>query len=189
MPQFAPSSASVEPFAEKKRNEAPSTHRRGTFLSHHNILDLARIQHPTLSVQRLRTNTSSTSAIMAYLPRSALARRRSANKYSRSIATKAPSLLTILFACLAVFAFAATFAPATVGVAAQDSTKKSEYGTVIGIDLGTTWVSHTTSSGRVVSDLPLASQLLLRWSSTSRPRRNHHQRPRKPYHTLLRRIH
>ncbi len=48
-----------------------------------------------------------------------------------------PSLLTLLVAVLGLFAFAATFAPASVGVhAAAD--KKSEYGTVIGIDLGTT---------------------------------------------------
>lgn len=48
-----------------------------------------------------------------------------------------PTLLSAFFALLAVFAFATTFAPASVGVAAQD--KKSEYGPVIGIDLGTTY--------------------------------------------------
>lgn len=47
-----------------------------------------------------------------------------------------PSLLGAFFALLALFAFASFVSP-SLGVAAQD--KKSEYGTVIGIDLGTTY--------------------------------------------------
>ncbi|KDN52192.1 heat shock protein 70 [Tilletiaria anomala UBC 951] len=80
---------------------------------------------------------------MAYLPRSATAsQRQQARLAKRSLASSLtrPSLLSIIFAFLTIFAFASTFAPATVGVAADDaSTKKSEYGTVIGIDLGTTY--------------------------------------------------
>lgn len=79
---------------------------------------------------------------MVYLPRSAFQRRqrKSTNRNSSLTAALArPSLLTILFTLLTIFAFAATFAPASFAVSADAAAdKKSEYGTVIGIDLGTT---------------------------------------------------
>lgn len=82
-------------------------------------------------------------SIMAYLKTSLTPsqRRRVAGskRSSSSSLLKSLSPLNVIFAFLAIFAFATTFAPGSNfgGVAAQDQ-KRSEYGSVIGIDLGTT---------------------------------------------------
>ncbi|PWN18283.1 heat shock protein 70 [Microstroma glucosiphilum] len=80
---------------------------------------------------------------MAYLKTSltpSQRRRVAGNKRSSSSLLKSLSPLNVIFAFLAIFAFATTFAPGSNfgGVAAQDQ-KRSEYGSVIGIDLGTTY--------------------------------------------------
>lgn len=79
---------------------------------------------------------------MAYLKTSltpSQRRRVAGTKRSSSSLLKSLSPLNVIFAFLAIFAFATTFAPGSNfgGVAAQDQ-KRSEYGSVIGIDLGTT---------------------------------------------------
>ena len=81
---------------------------------------------------------------MAYFASSLTpSQRRRASRSKRSSTSFLSSLspLNVIFAILAIFAFATAFAPAGsnagFGVAAADE-KRSEYGTVIGIDLGTT---------------------------------------------------